>query len=66
MLRFGKNTKTLTLIRSMTTVSAGKTPPTIEEFDPLNPGEWQLGASGKILPRLPEGTRVGTTAVGIQ
>lgn len=25
--------------------SAGKTPPTLEEFDPLNPGEWQLGVS---------------------
>jgi hypothetical protein len=23
----------------------GKKPPTLEEFDPLNPGEWQLGVS---------------------
>ncbi|KAL3092853.1 hypothetical protein niasHT_030042 [Heterodera trifolii] len=23
----------------------GKNPPTLEEFDPLNPGEWQLGVS---------------------
>lgn len=23
--------------------NAGKTPPSLEEFDPLNPGEWQLG-----------------------
>ncbi|CAL2040864.1 unnamed protein product [Caenorhabditis brenneri] len=37
--------------------NAGKTPPTLEQFDPLNPGEWQLGAGGKILPRLPEGTK---------
>ncbi|VDO63165.1 unnamed protein product [Heligmosomoides polygyrus] len=37
---------------------AGKTPPSLEEFDPLNPGELQLGASGKILPRLP-GAKVG-------
>ncbi|VDO20708.1 unnamed protein product [Haemonchus placei] len=41
-----------------------KTPPTLEEFDPLNPGEWQLGAAGKILPRLPEGTRVGKLVMG--
>ncbi|VDL63572.1 unnamed protein product [Nippostrongylus brasiliensis] len=43
---------------------AGKTPPSLEEFDPLNPGEWQLGAAGKILPRLPEGTRVGKLVMG--
>ncbi|XGW07195.1 hypothetical protein V3C99_017033, partial [Haemonchus contortus] len=56
-------------IRCATTFSqipthAGKTPPTLEEFDPLNPGEWQLGAAGKILPRLPEGTRVGKLVMG--
>ncbi|CAI5451617.1 unnamed protein product [Caenorhabditis angaria] len=44
--------------------NAGKTPPTLEQFDPLNPGEWQLGAGGKILPRLPEGTRVGKLVMG--
>ncbi|KAF8381440.1 kdp-1 [Pristionchus pacificus] len=44
--------------------NAGKTPPTLEEFDPLNPGEWQLGAGGKILPRLPEGTKVGKLVMG--
>lgn len=44
--------------------NAGKTPPTLEQFDPLNPGEWQLGAAGKILPRLPEGTRVGNLVMG--
>uniref|UniRef100_A0A158P6H5 Succinate dehydrogenase [ubiquinone] cytochrome b small subunit n=1 Tax=Angiostrongylus cantonensis TaxID=6313 RepID=A0A158P6H5_ANGCA len=44
--------------------SAGKVPPTLEEFDPLNPGEWQLGVGGKILPRLPEGTRVGKLVMG--
>ena len=38
--------------------------PTLEEFDPLNPGGWQLGASGKILPRLPEGTRCGKLVMG--
>ncbi|VDK55622.1 unnamed protein product [Anisakis simplex] len=43
---------------------AGKTPPTLEEFDPLNPGEWQLGAAGKILPRLPEGTKCGKLVMG--
>ncbi|KHN84147.1 hypothetical protein Tcan_04651 [Toxocara canis] len=42
----------------------GKVPPTLEEFDPLNPGEWQLGASGKILPRLPEGTKCGKLVMG--
>ncbi|KAK6753266.1 hypothetical protein RB195_012703 [Necator americanus] len=44
--------------------NAGKVPPTLEEFDPLNPGEWQLGAAGKILPRLPEGTKVGKLVMG--
>ncbi|KJH50639.1 ubiquitin--protein ligase [Dictyocaulus viviparus] len=44
--------------------NAGKVPPTLEEFDPLNPGEWQLGAGGKILPRLPEGTKVGKLVMG--
>ncbi|VDM61783.1 unnamed protein product [Angiostrongylus costaricensis] len=47
-----------------TPTSAGKVPPTLEEFDPLNPGEWQLGVGGKILPRLPEGTRVGNLVMG--
>ncbi|CAJ0590537.1 unnamed protein product [Cylicocyclus nassatus] len=59
----------LTSVRFATTYNqipthAGKTPPTLEEFDPLNPGEWQLGAAGKILPRLPEGTRVGKLVMG--
>ncbi|KAE9553834.1 hypothetical protein FO519_002964 [Halicephalobus sp. NKZ332] len=44
--------------------NAGKTPPKLEDFDPLNPGEWQLGAAGKILPRLPEGTRCGKLVMG--
>ncbi|KAK0411186.1 hypothetical protein QR680_005534 [Steinernema hermaphroditum] len=44
--------------------NAGKVPPTLEEFDPLNPGEWQLGAAGKILPRLPEGTKCGKLVMG--
>jgi hypothetical protein len=44
--------------------NAGKTPPPLEQFDPLNPGEWQLGAGGKLLPRLPEGTRVGKLVMG--
>ena len=44
--------------------NAGKTPPTLEEFDPLNPGPWQLGAGGKILPRLPEGTKCGNLVMG--
>ncbi|CAB3397060.1 unnamed protein product [Caenorhabditis bovis] len=44
--------------------NAGKTPPTLEQFDPLNPGEWQLGAGGKILPRLPEGTKCGKLVMG--
>uniref|UniRef100_A0A914HDJ1 Uncharacterized protein n=1 Tax=Globodera rostochiensis TaxID=31243 RepID=A0A914HDJ1_GLORO len=43
---------------------SGKKPPTLDEFDPLNPGEWQLGAFGKILPRLPEGTRCGKLVMG--
>ncbi|KAH7696782.1 Protein Y67H2A.5 [Aphelenchoides avenae] len=42
----------------------GSTPPTLDEFDPLNPGEWQLGAGGKILPRLQEGTRCGKLVMG--
>ncbi|CAJ0582772.1 unnamed protein product, partial [Mesorhabditis spiculigera] len=44
--------------------NAGRTPPKLEDFDPLNPGEWQLGAGGKILPRLPEGTRCGNLVMG--
>ncbi|CAJ0957047.1 unnamed protein product, partial [Mesorhabditis belari] len=44
--------------------NAGKVPPKLEDFDPLNPGEWQLGAGGKILPRLPEGTRCGKLVMG--
>ncbi|KAI3413721.1 hypothetical protein GPALN_011204 [Globodera pallida] len=43
---------------------SGKKPPTLDDFDPLNPGEWQLGAFGKILPRLPEGTRCGKLVMG--
>uniref|UniRef100_A0A915NAA2 Uncharacterized protein n=1 Tax=Meloidogyne javanica TaxID=6303 RepID=A0A915NAA2_MELJA len=42
----------------------GKKPPTLEEFDPLNPGEWQIGVGGKLLPRLPEGTRCGELVMG--
>jgi hypothetical protein len=53
--------------------------PSPEEFDPLNPGEWQMGVSqtitsyvmtiefkvgGKILPRLPIGTKVGPLVMG--
>uniref|UniRef100_A0A915B7F8 Uncharacterized protein n=1 Tax=Parascaris univalens TaxID=6257 RepID=A0A915B7F8_PARUN len=44
--------------------NADRAPPTLEEFDPLNPGDWQLGASGKILPRLPEGTKCGKLVMG--
>uniref|UniRef100_A0A0K0FLH6 Photosystem II 10 kDa polypeptide, chloroplastic n=1 Tax=Strongyloides venezuelensis TaxID=75913 RepID=A0A0K0FLH6_STRVS len=52
--------------RNITGISknAGEVPPTLDEFDPLNPGKWQIGASGKILPRLPEGTRVGKLVMG--
>lgn len=33
-------------VRGIAAVPAtGKVPPTLEEFDPLNPGEWQLGVS---------------------
>uniref|UniRef100_A0A915MTM3 Uncharacterized protein n=1 Tax=Meloidogyne javanica TaxID=6303 RepID=A0A915MTM3_MELJA len=42
----------------------GKKPPTLEEFDPINPGEWQIGVGGKMLPRLPEGTRCGELVMG--
>uniref|UniRef100_A0A914QA17 Uncharacterized protein n=1 Tax=Panagrolaimus davidi TaxID=227884 RepID=A0A914QA17_9BILA len=44
--------------------NARKTPPPLEQFDPLNPGEWQLGAAGRLLPRLPEGTHVGKLVMG--
>lgn len=31
-------------VRNVGVVSTtGKTPPTLDQFDPLNPGEWQLG-----------------------
>uniref|UniRef100_A0A0N4ZDS6 Deltameth_res domain-containing protein n=1 Tax=Parastrongyloides trichosuri TaxID=131310 RepID=A0A0N4ZDS6_PARTI len=53
-------TRTITGIAKNT----GEVPPTLEEFDPLNPGKWQIGAAGKILPRLPEGTRVGKLVMG--
>ena len=46
------------------TGAARRIPPPLEQFDPLNPGEWQLGAGGKLLPRLPEGTRVGKLVMG--
>ncbi|KAI1722902.1 KASH (Klarsicht/ANC-1/Syne Homology) Domain Protein [Ditylenchus destructor] len=42
----------------------GKKPPTLEEFDPLNPGDWQIGVGGKILPRLPIGTKCGKLVMG--
>uniref|UniRef100_A0A914C1N0 Uncharacterized protein n=1 Tax=Acrobeloides nanus TaxID=290746 RepID=A0A914C1N0_9BILA len=42
----------------------GLNPPPLEQWDPLNPGEWQLGAGGKLVPRLPEGTRVGDLVMG--
>uniref|UniRef100_A0A0K0DJK3 39S ribosomal protein L51, mitochondrial n=1 Tax=Angiostrongylus cantonensis TaxID=6313 RepID=A0A0K0DJK3_ANGCA len=44
--------------------NAGKVPPTLKKIDPLNPGEWHLGVGGKILLRLPEGTRVGNLIMG--
>ncbi|TKR69107.1 hypothetical protein L596_021304 [Steinernema carpocapsae] len=44
--------------------NAGEMPPTLEQFDPLNPGKWQLGAAGKILPRLPVGTKCGKLVMG--
>ncbi|CAD5231500.1 unnamed protein product [Bursaphelenchus xylophilus] len=51
--------------RYVSTIPKPTTPkPTLEEFDPLNPGGWQLGAGGKILPRLPEGTRCGKLVMG--
>ena len=32
--------------RQVTVIPAtGKNPPSLDEFDPLNPGEWQLGVS---------------------
>jgi len=42
----------------------GEKPPALEEFDPLNPGNWQIGVGDKILPRLPEGTRCGKLVMG--
>lgn len=51
--------------RNVSAIPRPTTPkPTLEEFDPLNPGGWQLGAGGKILPRLPEGTRCGKLVMG--
>ncbi|CAD5225309.1 unnamed protein product [Bursaphelenchus okinawaensis] len=51
--------------RYVSTIPKPTTPkPSLEEFDPLNPGGWQLGAGGKILPRLPEGTRCGKLVMG--
>uniref|UniRef100_A0A0N5ACJ3 Transmembrane protein n=1 Tax=Syphacia muris TaxID=451379 RepID=A0A0N5ACJ3_9BILA len=49
----------------------GKKPPTVEEFNYLDPKGWQIGVGlksifvgGKLLPRLPEGTKVGNLVMG--
>uniref|UniRef100_A0AC35TVZ9 SCP domain-containing protein n=1 Tax=Rhabditophanes sp. KR3021 TaxID=114890 RepID=A0AC35TVZ9_9BILA len=56
----------LNVTRTITGVpkNAGEVAPTLDQFDPLNPGNWQVGAAGKILPRLPEGTKCGNLVMG--
>ncbi|VDK72199.1 unnamed protein product [Litomosoides sigmodontis] len=44
--------------------SVGKKPPPILEWNPLVHTEWQLGVGGRLLPKLPEGTRVGKLVMG--
>jgi len=46
----------------MASSAAGEAPPA--HFDPLNPGKWMVGAGGKLMPRLPEGTKVGPLVMG--
>ncbi|EFO26992.1 hypothetical protein LOAG_01488 [Loa loa] len=43
---------------------AGKKPPPVLEWNPLVHTEWQLGVGGRLLPKLPEGTRVGKLVMG--
>uniref|UniRef100_A0A0R3RRF9 Chlorophyll a-b binding protein, chloroplastic n=1 Tax=Elaeophora elaphi TaxID=1147741 RepID=A0A0R3RRF9_9BILA len=42
----------------------GKKPPPVLEWNPLVHTEWQLGVGGRLLPKLPEGTKVGKLVMG--
>ena len=65
IVKYAKTTgSTASYIQGAVHPVTGKKPPTLEEYDPLNPGEWQIGVGGKMLPRLPEGTRVGKLVMG--
>ncbi|VDO28835.1 Uncharacterized protein BM_BM7008 [Brugia malayi] len=43
---------------------SGKKPPPVLEWNPLVHTEWQLGVGGRLLPKLPEGTKVGKLVMG--
>lgn len=42
----------------------GKKPPPLLEWNPMVHTEWQLGVGARLLPKLPEGTRVGKLVMG--
>ncbi|VDN07994.1 unnamed protein product [Thelazia callipaeda] len=41
-----------------------KKPPPVREWNPLVHTEWQLGVGARLLPKLPEGTKVGKLVMG--
>ncbi|KAM3716518.1 Xanthine-guanine phosphoribosyltransferase [Dirofilaria immitis] len=43
---------------------SGKKPPPVLEWNPLVHTEWQLGVGARLLPKLPEGTKVGKLVMG--
>uniref|UniRef100_A0A183DYF0 Cytochrome b/b6 domain-containing protein n=1 Tax=Gongylonema pulchrum TaxID=637853 RepID=A0A183DYF0_9BILA len=42
----------------------GKKPPPVREWNPMVHTEWQLGVGARLLPKLPEGTKVGKLVMG--
>uniref|UniRef100_A0A915PV36 Uncharacterized protein n=1 Tax=Setaria digitata TaxID=48799 RepID=A0A915PV36_9BILA len=42
----------------------GKKPPPVLEWNPMTDTEWQLGVGARLLPKLPEGTKVGKLVMG--
>uniref|UniRef100_A0A8R1TYN4 Uncharacterized protein n=2 Tax=Onchocerca TaxID=6281 RepID=A0A8R1TYN4_ONCVO len=43
---------------------SGKKPPPVLEWNPMVHTEWQLGVGARLLPKLPEGTKVGKLVMG--
>ncbi|CAG9531022.1 unnamed protein product [Cercopithifilaria johnstoni] len=44
--------------------TVGKKPPPVLEWNPLVHTDWQLGVGGRLLPKLPPGTKVGKLVMG--